>query len=74
MNKEYKKKLLNDELKIMDEIDRICKKHKLNYFMTAGTLLGAVRHGGIIPWDDDMDISMPREDFEIFVNLPKSAK
>lgn len=69
MEKKYKNKLIGDELLIMDEIDRICHEEKLNYFLTAGTLLGAVRHGGMIPWDDDMDITMPRKDFDKFVSL-----
>mgnify|MGYP000811964522 CR=1 FL=1 len=44
------------ELEIMDEIDRVCNEHGVQYFLGYGTLLGAVRHGGFIPWDDDMDI------------------
>ena len=68
MEKKYKEKLIYDELLIMDEIDKVCKKDNLHYFLTAGTLLGSVRHGGMIPWDDDMDIAMPRDDFDKFVN------
>ncbi len=52
------------ELEIMDEIDRVCAAHGVQYFLGYGSLLGAVRHGGFIPWDDDMDIIMMREAYE----------
>lgn len=42
--------------------DKICKEHNLRYWLAAGTLIGAARHGGFIPWDDDLDVNMPRED------------
>ena len=54
------------ELELMLEIDRVCKKHNLRYFLMCGTLLGAIRHKGFIPWDDDADLAMPREDYEKF--------
>lgn len=58
------RRLQLEELSVLDELDRICKKHGLRYYLTAGTLLGAVRHGGFIPWDDDVDVAMPRKDYD----------
>lgn len=55
------------QLEILEEIDKVCKKHDIKWFMDCGTLLGAVRHGGYIPWDDDLDICMLRDDYERFI-------
>ena len=58
------KKLQTVELDMFKEIVKICDRHDLTYYMSAGTFLGAVRHKGFIPWDDDMDMRMPRDDYE----------
>ena len=59
------------ELEVLSEIDRICTKHGIHYFADWGTLLGAVRHGGFVPWDDDLDIVMKREDYQRFLSVAK---
>lgn len=61
------------ELEIADEIDRICRENELVYFLGYGSLIGAVRHGGFIPWDDDMDMLMLRSDYERFIDLFESV-
>jgi lipopolysaccharide cholinephosphotransferase len=73
---EYRNPELHDlqevELSILREFVRVCEAHKLRYYVAYGTLLGAVRHGGFIPWDDDIDVTMPRHDYNRFAELCQS--
>lgn len=67
------KKLHQIELKILQEIIRICTEHDITYFTVGGTTLGALRHNGFIPWDDDIDIGMMRDDYERFLSIAPQA-
>lgn len=69
INEKYLKKLHHDILLIMDEVDRICRENRIHYYLMCGTCIGAMRHKGFIPWDDDLDIAMPFEDFNRFIAL-----
>lgn len=60
-------------LDIMVEFHKVCIQHNLRYYLLGGSMLGAVRHKGFIPWDDDMDVGMPREDYEKFLKLPQDV-
>lgn len=61
------------ELEILEAIDSVCREHGITYFLDSGTVLGARRHGGFIPWDDDIDLGMPREDYERFLEVAPAA-
>lgn len=66
---EKRKKIWAVLLDMLLQVDRVCKKHGLRYSLAWGSMLGAVRHKGFIPWDDDLDILMPRDDFEALMKL-----
>lgn len=63
------KELQGYEADALKQFITLCEKHNLRYYVIGGTLLGAVRHGGFIPWDDDVDVAMPREDYDAFIEI-----
>jgi len=65
-------KLHAADLAIVKEVVAICDKYDLKYYMLGGTMLGAIRHKGFIPWDDDIDLGMPRKDYEKFLEIAPS--
>ena len=66
------KKFWSVQLEVLHQIDIICKRHNISYWADYGTLLGAVRHKGYIPWDDDIDIGMLRADYMRFISYAKT--
>ena len=73
MDNETLNKLHNTQLEILREIDRVCKLHNISYFLDSGSALGAIRHQGFIPWDDDIDIAMLREEYDRFCEIAPKA-
>ena len=70
---EKMKKIWAVELDLLNEFQKVCKQYDIKYFATAGTLLGAVRHQGYIPWDDDVDVVMFREDYDKLISIAPKA-
>jgi len=71
LDNETLRKIQLIQLEMLQEVDRICKKCNIHYNIIAGTLLGAIRHGGYIPWDDDADVALLRDEYEKFRNACK---
>jgi lipopolysaccharide cholinephosphotransferase len=69
VDKETLFKLRNVMLELLNKFVQICEENNLTYFLAYGTLLGAVRHKGFIPWDNDIDVAMPRDDYEKFLDI-----
>ncbi len=69
-DEELLKRLQKTELEVLKTFDAVCRKYNITYFVAFGTAIGAVRHNGFIPWDDDIDVGMMREDYEKLRQVP----
>lgn len=70
-DQETLQKIRKMELEILKDFQELCRKHNITYFAGGGTAIGAVRHHGMIPWDDDIDVNMHRDDYEQFLKYAK---
>ena len=73
MKEIYLEELRVIQLELLQQIADFCEKNNIKYFLAYGTLIGAIRHKGYIPWDDDIDIVMPRDDYDRFLELYNEA-
>ena len=71
-NKEMFRKLQLIQFDILKHVDKVAKEHNIQYFLGFGTLLGAIRHNGFIPWDVDIDLTLMREDYDKLVAILKA--
>lgn len=62
------------EVELLIDLTKICEENKLRYYLTGGTLLGAVKYQGFIPWDDDIDLALPRKDFKKLIEILEERK
>lgn len=62
------------ELRILQHFKEFCERHSINYFISNGTLLGAIKYGGFIPWDDDIDVFVPRQEYERLIELYEDSE
>lgn len=69
MKEIYLQDLKRIQVEILDVMSQFCEKHSIQYWLDSGTLLGAIRHKGFIPWDDDIDTGMLRKDYDVFLKL-----
>ena len=63
------KKLWSVQIACLEQLKQICERHNIRYFVSGGTLLGVIRHKGYIPWDDDLDVVMFKEDYDRFCQV-----